>query len=356
MSIGNEGEEKIPKRSELAALARERDRQDKLAGKARGGAKRRVTSHVSGKELEAENLEAEKLAAKHDGKKVGVEVVFGPEGATQLIFRRLYRSRIRGPDGKIRVVFRRVKGGVAGWNVGWREGGISRYDFQRELNKSKLALWNKEKGEGSLAFKAAEQLRACHFEIEGLRKLQLRRRLQQCLVWRLRERAKQEGVSLIEPDAAAQETLYTYPKPEVDTLREQLSSARKQLDRVEEQLATEIYELIRTRDAISLTFEAFSKGLGGKMQKAFDMLLHDKGQWPQDIEKLKWHAVALAWELQRPPTKAELRKSYNSLGHHANGDLEESKFSPLLKRAGFSWLKKAQRVKKKGLRLKRSST
>ena len=340
MSTGNDSEEETPTYSELGALARERDRQDKLASKARGRAnqaraKRRVTSHVSGKNLEAENLEAEKLAAKYDGKKVGVEVVFGPEGGTQLVFRRLYRSRIRGPDGETQFIFRRVKGD-AGWNVGLREGANSRYDFKRELNKANRALWNKEKGEGSLVVKAAEQLLACHVEIEGLRKLQLR------------ERAKQEGVSLIEPDEAAEETLYTYPKPEVDTLREQLSSARKQLDR-------EIVSLIRARDAISLTIEALSKRLGKKMQMAFDKL-GDKSQWSQDIEKLKWHAVALAWDLQRPPAKAELRKSYNSTRHHANGALGESKFSPLLKHAGFSWLKKGQRVKKKGLRLKRSPT
>jgi hypothetical protein len=342
MSIGKEGEEKIPTHSEPAALARKRDRQDKLAGKARARAKR-VRSHVLGKDLAAENLEAEKLAAKYNGKKVGVEVVFGPEGETQLVFRRVYRRSIRGPDGEIQCIYRRVKGGVAGWIVGLREGAISRDDFRRELNKSKTALWNKEKGEGSLAFKAAEQLEACHVEIAGLRKLQLR------------ERAKQEGVALIEPDAAAQETPYIYPKPEIDTLREELPSARKQLERVEEQLATAIYELIRARDAISLTFEALSKGLGGKMQKAFDRS-HDKGQWPRDIEKLKWHAVALAWELQRPPTKAELRKSYNSTRHHVDSALGESKFSPLLKHAGLRWLDKAQRVKKKGLRLKRSPT
>ena len=188
MSIGNESEEKLPTHSELAALAKERDRQDKLAGKARARAKR-VRSHVSEKDLAAENLAAEKLAAKHDGKKVGVEVVFGPEGKTQLVFRRLYRRSIRGPDGEDRFIFRRVKGGVAGWQVGLRAGAISRYDIKRELNKSKLALWNKEKGEGSLAFKAAEQLLACFFEIERLRKPhRLRLRLRQLLIGKLREK------------------------------------------------------------------------------------------------------------------------------------------------------------------------
>ena len=114
------------------------------------------------------------------------------------------------------------------------------------------------------------------------------------------------------------------------------------MEGVEEQLATEIYELIRARDAISLTFEALSKGLGGKMQIAFGKLRGDDSKWPQDIEKLKWHAVHLARDLQRPPTKAELRESYNSTRHHVNGALGESKFSPLLKHAGFSWLEKGE--------------
>ena len=63
------------------------------------------------------------------------------------------------------------------------------------------------------------------------------------------------------------------------------------------------------QDAISLTVEALSKGLGKKMQKAFD-LLQDDSQWPQDIDKAARACHDLAAELQRPPTKAELRKRF----------------------------------------------
>ena len=145
MSIGNEGEEKIPTYRELAALAKERDRQDKLAGKARARAKR-VRSHVSGKDLAAENLVAENLAARYDGKKVGVEVLFGPEGKTQFIFRRLYRRSILGPDGEPQFIFRRVKGGVAGWTVSLAPVTISGYDTQRELSKGTAGgFWIKKR-------------------------------------------------------------------------------------------------------------------------------------------------------------------------------------------------------------------
>jgi hypothetical protein len=66
-------------------------------------------------------------------------------------------------------------------------------------------------------------------------------------------------------------------------------------------------------------------------------LLQGDTRWPQDIDELQKHAVRLAISLQRPPTKAELRKR-----HNPSGTLRESEFSPLLKHAGLSWLKRGR--------------
>ena len=105
----------------------------------------------------------------------------------------------------------------------------------------------------------------------------------------------------------------------------------EQLDRVNEQL-------IMAQDAISLAVEALSKGLGTKMQKAFDVL-RDDSQWPQDIVKLQRYAVDLAADLQRPPTKAELRRRYDP-----DRRIDPSKFAKLLRHAGLSWMRRESLV------------
>jgi len=64
--------------------------------------------------------------------------------------------------------------------------------------------WDKEKGEPSVAFKAAEQLLACD--------AQMRERY---------ERAKQRATSSIEPKTT-KDALYIYPKLLLETLREEL--------------------------------------------------------------------------------------------------------------------------------------
>ena len=65
------------------------------------------------------------------------------------------------------------------------------------------------------------------------------------------------------------------------------------------------------QDAIGLVVEALStKGLAVKMQKAFYLLRADS-QWLPEVTKLRFLARDLANELQRPPTKAELRKRYD---------------------------------------------
>ena len=85
------------------------------------------------------------------------------------------------------------------------------------------------------------------------------------LLRRLREEAKQDG-------EAAEDTLFTYPKPQVETLLEELATVRERLETVSEQL-------LRAQDAIGLVVEALSKDaqsgeeLGqGKLQIAFDLL------------------------------------------------------------------------------------
>ena len=283
----NDSEEKPLTLSELRALAEKLDLLNGLASKARDR-----TTQNKGKREEV----SEQHLLSLGGTKVGAQIVFGPEGETQLIFEppRFKQSSL--------------------WAVSLK-GNISHHDTQRELNKAGRGLWDRERGKPAIAYQAAEQLLACYIEIE----CQFRRTLLLLLLRRLREKAKQDGET-------AEDTPFTYPKPEIDKLREQLAVVEEQLGTVSEQLAT-------AQDAISLTVETLSKGLERKLQKAFDLLQGD--QWPQDIQKLWDCARILAAKLQRPPTKAELRMHYKP-----NVTLKEKDFSPLLKHAGLSWLKK----------------
>ena len=106
------------------------------------------------------------------------DIIFGPEGKTQLVFRPS-RGRVKG---------------AARWTVSLLPVPTS-YHLQRELSKAGRGLWDKEKGEPSVAFKAAEQLLACD--------AQMRERY---------ERAKQRATSSIEPKTT-KDALYIYPKP-----------------------------------------------------------------------------------------------------------------------------------------------
>ena len=252
----NDNEEKDLTYEELRARAEKQDRRDRFNRQAR------FTSEAKGPRGEEKEVSEETLISL-GGKKAGAQIVFGPESGTQLIFRPSKGSF------EETVI----------WTVSLKDS-ISRYDTQRELSKANRGLWDGEKNEPSVAFKAARQLLACDFEVRKL-----------------------------------------HEKPEIDR-----GMVSEQLDRVNEQL-------IMAQDAISLAVEALSKELGGKLQLAFNML-RDDSQWPQDIEKLKKHAMNLAAKLQRPPTKAELRMHYNP-----SGTLKG--FSPLLKHAGLWWLKKA---------------
>ena len=107
---------------------------------------------------------------------------------------------------------------------------------------------------------------------------------------------------------------------------------RERLETVSEQLRT-------AQVAIGLVVEVLSKGPLEKLRIEFN-LLWDDSQLPQDVMNLQFQAWRLAGKLQRPPTKAELRKRYNSKYKAPAAALSEKDFSPLLKHAGLSWLRK----------------
>ena len=245
----NDSEEKRLTLSELRALAEKQDKQD-------GPWK---------KEEELPEVSLEELLAL-DGKKTGNQIVFGPEGKTQLIFRPSKGMVGRAP---------------ARWTISLKSK-TSAYDTQRELSRANRGLWDKgegkdkEQGQPAVAFKAARQLLACHAEME----------------------AKQETASSV--SEATEGALYAYPKPELETLTEELA-------KTEDQLNEERNHRMTAQDAINLVIEALSQGRGGKVQMAFDLLQRD--QWPQDIKDLQQLAMRLAARLQRPPTKAELQES-----------------------------------------------
>jgi hypothetical protein len=221
----NDSEEKRLTLSELRALAEKQDKQD-------GPWK---------KEEELPEVSLEELLAL-GGKKTGNQIVFGPEGKTQLIFRPSKGMVGRAP---------------ARWTISLK-GKTSAYDTQRELSRANHGLWDKgegkdkEQGQPAVAFKAARQLLACHAEVQ----------------------AKQETVLSIGPEVA-EGAPYIYPKPEIETLIEELAKA-------EDELNEERNQRTMAHDAISLTIEVLSKGDGGKVQKAFDLLQRD--QWPGHYE------------------------------------------------------------------------
>ena len=99
---------------------------------------------------------------------------------------------------------------------------ISGYDAQRELSKGAGRLWDKEKGEPTVAFKAVEQLLACH--VEELRA----------------------------------------PRVEVRPLNElgespPIEAVMEQLVKMSELLNTESHRRIEAQDAIGLVVEALSR-------------------------------------------------------------------------------------------------
>ena len=120
---------------------------------------------------------------------------------------------------------------------GWPGSGpLSGYDTQRELSKYGRGLLDKEKGELSVAFKAAEQLVACHVE-----------KLQACHVE-------------VTPLHELNESL-------------KIEAVMEQLVKVSERLETVSHQLMMAQDAMGLVVEALStKGLAVNLQQAFYLL------------------------------------------------------------------------------------
>jgi len=258
MSIPNDREERPLTFNELRALAEKREKQD-------GPWK---------KEEELPEVSLEELLAL-GGKKAGRDIIFGTDGETRLVF--------SPSDSRLKRAARRT---ISRWTVSILPIPVSGYDARRELNKSGRELWDKEKDEPSLAFKAAEQLLACNVE-------------------------KLEALHV-----------------EVTPLRELNESPATEM--VMEQLSIVSEQLLSAQAAIGLVVEVLSKKFGGrKLQKAFELL--QGGQLPQDVTKLRFDALALAGELQRPPTKRELRERYDP-------GMDPSQFAKLLRHAGLSWL------------------
>jgi hypothetical protein len=101
--------------------------------------------------------------------------------------------------------------------------------------------------------------------------------------------------------------------------------------------------MIYAQLAILTTLQALKrdvKNKSRKLQLAFELLTGQGAQ--SQIVKLRDHAVSLAAELQRPPSKKELKDRFDSTlpPHHP---VRPSEFSKLLKAAGLSWLKRGKR-------------
>ena len=230
----------------------------------------------------------------------GNDIIFGPEGETQLVFRPS-KGRVKG---------------AARWTVCLLPVTTSRYDTHRELSKAGRKLWDlphpgplcwgiilrrqtrerlKEMGKPSVAYQAAEQLRACH--VEKLQAL----RVEVTPLHELSER------------------------PEIEAVMEQLVKVSELLD-------TESEQRLRAQAAIGLVVEVLSKGLEEKAQEGVRFVA-GCSHWLEEVTNLRFHALALANELQRPPTKEELRERYDP-----DERKDAAQFSRLLKPAGLSWL------------------
>ena len=89
--------------------------------------------------------------------------------------------------------------------------------------------------------------------------------------------------------------------------------------------------------AILATLQALKQHQGRKLQIAFDLLTDDKR--PRLLEKLRDNTWMLSNELQRPPSKKELKNRFDP-----SGKLEQSEYSKLLKHAGLAWLRRDRKA------------
>ena len=98
---------------------------------------------------------------------------------------------------------------------------------------------------------------------------------------------------------------------------------------------------------ILTTLEALRQKQGRKLQIAFNLLTDN--QWPQTLDSLGDHAWLLANELQRPPSKRELKDRFDApTATHDHGKIHPSEFSKLLKHAGLAWLNRGRKKLKIG--------
>ena len=78
---------------------------------------------------------------------------------------------------------------------------------------------------------------------------------------------------------------------------------------------------------------------GRKLQIAFELIRSD--QWGNAIENIKQSCWMMAYDLQRPPFKLELKNHYDS-----KSQMDGADFSKLLKAAGLRWLRSRPRTRR----------
>jgi hypothetical protein len=157
-------------------------------------------------------------------------------------------------------------------------------ELKRELNKSRRNLWNADKKKPDIAFQAVHALLTCSRDCQDFLALP-------------KSKHKKAGV---------------YPV------------------------------MINAHLTILTTLQALKRDVKNesrKLQVAFEWL--DDHQWPSQIEKLRHHALMLARDLQRPPSKKELKDRFDP--RLPPYQVRASEFSTLLKAAGLSWLKRGKR-------------
>ena len=188
-----------------------------------------------------------------------------------------------GPVGETRFIYMPEGGG---WRVAL-DAKPSVEELKSELNKTRRNLWNAAKEKADIAFQAVDALLTC-------------------------SRDWQDFLALPE-------------------------SKQKKAD---------VYRaMVNVQLAILTTLQALKRDVKTKRRKlqlAFERL--DDPQWPRQIEKLRHHALMLAVDLQRPPSKKELKDRFDST-LPPQYPVHPSEFSKLLKAAGLSWLKRGKRGK-----------
>jgi hypothetical protein len=224
------------------------------------------------------------MVQRKDGPQV--RIIFGPPGETRFIYM---------PEG-------------SGWRVALDAKPSLEEELKRVLNKSGIGLWNVPKPEQQPEDAPTEQKPAVGED-------------------------KQKGKFDIAVQAV--DALLTCSRDWQDFLALPKSKQKK----------ADLYRaMINVQLTILSTLQALKRDVKTnrrKLQVAFG-LLEGKGT-PSKSVKLCDHAEYLAAELQRPPTKKELKDRFDST-LPPQYPLESSEFSKVLKVAGLSWLKRGKRA------------